>query len=86
MSDFANALLAVQDGSKIYRAGWHGKGLWVRQIDLHSDREFRVREINPCVGTFMPFFVIFTPSTGKLNTWVPSVSDLQADDWIILAD
>lgn len=85
-ANFSDALLAAQYGSKIQRAGWNGKGLWVRKIDLYTDNEFRVREINPCVGTFMPFFVIFDPATGKLNTWVPSVSDLQADDWIILAD
>ena len=85
-ANFSDALLAAQFGSKIQRAGWNGKGLWVRQVDLYSDKEFRVTEINPCVGTFMPFFVIYTPATGKLNTWVPSVSDLQADDWIISAD
>jgi hypothetical protein len=84
MANFSDALLAVQDGAKIQRVGWNGKGMWVRRIDLYSDKEFRVREINPCVGTFMPFFVIF--SHGQLNTWVPSVSDLQADDWIIIND
>ena len=80
--NFADALNALKNGQKISREGWNGKGLWVRRIDLYSDAEFRVREIEPCTGTFMPFFVIF--SRGQLNTWVPSVSDLQAEDWNIL--
>jgi hypothetical protein len=48
MSNFSDALLAVQDGAKIQRVGWNGKGMWVRRIDLYSDKEFRVREIIPC--------------------------------------
>ena len=54
----------------------------MRRIDLYSDAEFRVRELEPCTGTFMPFFVIF--SHGQLNTWVPSISDAQAVDWFVL--
>lgn len=82
MFTFSEALIALKAGQKVQRAGWNGKGMWVRRIDLYSDAEFRIREIEPCVGTFMPFFVIF--SNGQLNTWVPSVSDLQAVDWIVL--
>lgn len=82
MFDFSDALLALKAGRKIAREGWNGKGLWVRRIDLYSDSEFRVRELDPCTGTFMPFFVIF--SNGQLNTWVPSISDAQAVDWVVV--
>lgn len=78
------ALEAKRMGKKVARAGWNGKGMWVRRIDLYSDSEFRVREVEPCTGTFMPFFVIYTPWDGKLNTWVPSISDTQAEDWQII--
>lgn len=82
--NFGQAIEALKLGKKVARAGWNGKGLWVRRIDLYSDAEFQVREINPCVGTFMPFFVIYNPGDGKLNTWVASVSDTQAEDWSIV--
>ena len=81
MVSFSDALIALKAGKKIAREGWNGKGLWVRRIDLYSDAEFRVRELEPCTGTFMPFFVIF--SHWQLNTWVPSISDVQAIDWVI---
>ena len=71
-------------GQRVRRDGWNGKGLWIRRIDLYSDSEFRVREEPGSVGTFMPFFVIFNPADGKLNTWVPSISDAQAEDWQIV--
>ena len=82
MVSFSDALIALKAGKKIAREGWEGKGLWVRRIDLYSDAEFRVRELEPCIGTFMPFFVIL--SRGHLNTWVPSISDVQAVDWFVL--
>ena len=83
MISFSDALIALKEGKRISREGWNGKGLWVRRIDLYSDKEFRVRELEPCTGTFMPFFVIF--SGGQLNTWVPSISDVQATDWNIVS-
>ena len=82
MVSFSDALIALKAGKKIAREGWNGKGLWVRRIDLYSDAEFRVRELEPCTGTFMPFFVIL--AHGQLNTWVPSISDVQAVDWFVL--
>lgn len=82
--NFGQAIEALKAGKKVSRAGWNGKGLWVRRVDLYSDAEFRVSEISPCVGTFMPFFVIYNPGDGKLNTWVASVSDTQAEDWQIV--
>ena len=82
MVSFSDALIALKAGKKISREGWNVKGLWVRRIDLYSDSEFRVRELEPCIRTFMPFFVIF--SHDQLNTWVPSISDAQAIDWFVL--
>ncbi len=81
---FGLAIEALKLGKKVARAGWNGKGMWVRRIDLYSDSEFRVREVEPCTGTFMPFFVIYTPWDGKLNTWVGSISDTQAEDWQVV--
>lgn len=81
---FGLAQECLKREAKVQRVGWNGKGLWIRRIDLYSDKEFRVREIEPCTGTFMPFYVIYNPADGKLNTWVPSISDAQAEDWQIV--
>lgn len=81
---FGLAIEALKLGKKVARAGWTGKRLWVRRIDLYADKEFCLREQPGSVGTFMPFFVIYSPWDGKLNTWVASISDTQADDWQVV--
>ena len=80
--NFGQAVEILKTGGKVARSGWNGKGMWVRRVDLYTDSEFRIQEINPSIGTFMPFFVIF--SFGNLNTWVPSISDVQAEDWEVV--
>lgn len=84
MATFAEIYGDLNIGARIQRTGWAGKGLWVRKIDLYTDKEFRVMERVSSIGTFMPFYVIYNPADGKLNTWVPSISDIQADDWLIV--
>lgn len=81
---FGLAVEALKLGKKVARRGWNGKGLWVRRVDLYSDKEFRVREEPGAVGTFMPFYVIYNPGDGKLNTWVASITDTQAEDWVVV--
>lgn len=70
--DFGVALENIKKGLKVCRKGWNGKGMYVK-LEKGGDYEFS--EINP-------FFVIKNTSN-SFNTWVPSVSDLLADDWMI---
>ena len=79
---FGLAQEILKAGGKVARTGWNGKGLWIRRVDLYSDKEFHLREEPDAVGTFMPFYVIHSPN-GSLNTWVPSISDAQAEDWMV---
>lgn len=81
---FGLAQECLKRGAKVQRVGWNGKGLWVRRIDLYSDKEFHLLEEPDAVGTLMPFYVIYNPGDGKLNTWVPSISDAQAEDWVVV--
>jgi hypothetical protein len=54
---------------RFVRSGWNGKGQWVSLITKPAD-----------IVVDTPFFVLRN-AQGKTNTWVPSVSDLLADDW-----
>jgi len=73
-SDFSWALQMLKRGKRISRAGWNGKGLWVEMAEIYM----------PVIGLDLePFFVIKNVS-GTLNTWVPSVSDLLAEDWEVV--
>ena len=62
------------------RAGWNGKGMWLRYIDLYTDKEFRVQEHEPCTGTWLPFVVMKTVNNG-LVPWLASQTDVLAEDW-----
>lgn len=83
--DFGQAIAALKSGQRVRRAGWNGKGMWVRRVDLYSDDEFAVREEPHSVGTWVPFLVIKTPDN-KLVPWVASQMDVLAEDWEIVTD
>jgi hypothetical protein len=84
--NFSEILVLIKKGKKAFRQGWNGKNQFVLMVpgtaapaipelanvvDGHGD----VR-----VG---PYFVIWTGTT--INTWVPSVSDLFAEDWDVIS-
>lgn len=68
---FSKAFSAAKLGAKIWRDGWNGKGLFVRAQfpDEHSKMG------NPYL------YIDATALGGTLNPWVPSQTDLFADDW-----
>lgn len=71
--NFGQALEALKTGKKLAREGWNGKGLCVQ---LKNGSDYGFLELRP-------FFVIKNDKT--FNTWVPSVSDVLAEDWEVLA-
>ena len=69
--NFGSALEAVQDGAKIARAGWNGKGMWVA---------LQVPDANSKMGR--PYLYIKSVD-GLLVPWAPSQTDILAKDWEI---
>ena len=39
--DFGTALAFMRRGIRVQRAGWNGKGMWIRYVDLYSDKGSR---------------------------------------------
>lgn len=73
--NFGIALQAMKEGKKLTRAGWNGKGLFVMAQfpDEHSK-----------MGN--PYLYIDAKALGgELNPWVPSQTDLFAEDWSEIA-
>jgi len=66
---FGLAIEALKQGKKVARAGWNGRGMFVRFVDATEslNRHFVLLNV---VGTF--------------DTWVASVSDTLAEDWVIV--
>jgi uncharacterized protein (UPF0333 family) len=59
---------------KIAREGWNGRDMYIKLVEGH-DFEF---------SELCPYFVIKNVKN-SFNTWVPSISDLLADDWILVS-
>lgn len=72
--DFSEALKRAKAGEKIAREGWNGKGLFVMAQfpDEHSKMG------NPYL------YIDATALGGELNPWVPSQTDLFAEDWVAI--
>lgn len=84
--DFSEALKLLKEGRKLQRSGWNGKGLYVQlQTAIPLQLGTRSKAGDPIVtkqGTLAEFFIIVNDD--KINTWVPSVSDILAKDWIVV--
>jgi hypothetical protein len=77
---FSDALIYLKRGYRLYRKGWNGKNLYVYFMSESTHIEFDMEYDNfDLVTQIEPHFVLI--STTCTNVWVPSVSDILADDW-----
>ena len=67
--NIGEAIATMRAGSKVSRAGWNGKGMWLAlQVpDEHSKMS-------------LPY-VYMSTAQGDLVPWLCSQTDLLADDW-----
>lgn len=94
---FGIAIEALKFGLAIRRAGWNGKGLFVvKQIPAHitediipkmqslpqSAKDIIMSRENKVID-YTSQMLIINPD-GRADSWVPSVSDVFAEDWEIV--
>jgi hypothetical protein len=70
---FGLAIEAAKLGKKIARTEWNEEGTYVALVEGKDSPPHK----------WNPYFVI-TSVNGSLSTWVPSVNDCLADDWMIV--
>lgn len=85
MMDFSKALTALKEGKAVCRKGWNGKSMFVYMIPSNAypamtgvAKEYFKDGLVP----YEPYLAIKNTSE-SVNTWVPSISDLLAEDWEI---
>ena len=84
---FGEALVALEAGKRLQRAGWNGKGMFVYLVPANSypaqtgaaKAHFGENAMVP----YNPYFAIKNVDN-TVSTWVPSVNDCLANDWAIL--
>lgn len=70
--NFSEALDILKKGGKVSRNGWNGKGMYVDCCILMDFNKVQVN--NPCLR-------LWNTKNNYFNTWIPSITDIFAEDW-----
>lgn len=94
---FGDAIEILKQGGAIRRKGWNGKGLMVfKQVPAHIESDVipkmqslpqSAKDLILKGKGFIDYTsqcLIYNENTGRADSWVPSISDVFADDWEIV--
>ena len=84
---FGEALSLCKKGFKIARKNWNGKGMFVYYVPENSYPA--VTDVaKKTFGDMIPYRAYLALKTvdNKVATWLPSISDVLADDWFLVGD
>lgn len=95
--NFGDAIEVLKQGGAIRRKGWNGKGLFViKQVPAHIDSDVipKMQSLPQSAKDlilegkgFIDYTnqcLIYNENTGRADSWVPSISDVFAEDWDIV--
>ena len=97
--DFGTAIKFLKAGGAIRRAGWNGKGLFViKQVPAHitsetipnmqslpqTAKDILMKRQKPCLKYTNQMLII--NEDGRADSWVPSSSDVFAEDWELVTE
>lgn len=91
---FGHAVEALKKGSRVARAGWNGKGMWLAYspgaVSLSADkfwagpnREYAESQ-SGWSADVLPCITMKTATGEILMGWLASQTDMLADDWQIV--
>lgn len=80
--DFSDALRELKAGKKLARDGWNGKGQFAYLVPANS-YPAQTEAAKATFGEMVPYraYLALKTTQNDVATWVPSISDLLADDW-----
>lgn len=84
---FGGALSALRAGKRVARAGWNGKGMFAYMVPAASyPAQTGAAKAHYGEGAMVPYNAYFALKgvDDTVNTWVPSISDLFAEDWHVV--
>lgn len=77
---FGDALRALEEGKRVARQGWNGKGMWLALVPAHI-QDLRIHE-GERVLPLLPWIGMRTAGTGCFVPWLASQSDVLSKDWM----
>lgn len=94
---FSTAIDLLREGFAVRRSGWNGKNLFViKQVPAHIESDIipkmqslpqSAKDLILNGKGFIDYTsqcLIYNSNTGRADSWVPSISDVFADDWEIV--
>lgn len=94
---FGDVIEVLKQGGTVRRSGWNGKGLMVfKQVPAHIDSDIipkmqslpqSAKDLILKSKGFIDYTsqcLIYNENTGRADSWVPSISDVFAEDWEIV--
>lgn len=88
MLAFGAALAAAENGSRICREGWNGKGMFVYYVPAASyPVQTGAAKEHFGENSMVPYnaYLAIKCVNETVSTWVPSINDVLAKDWCIIA-
>lgn len=84
---FGHALYALKQGERVARGGWNGKGMFVYLVPgsrFMVNREPLLSILGEGAEVNYNPHLDLKTADGTVSTWVPSINDVLANDWVIL--
>lgn len=94
---FGDAIEVLRQGGAVRRRGWNGKGLFIiKQVPAYIEKDIipKMQSLPKSaknlilkgkgVINYTNQCLIYNEDTGRADSWVPSISDVFADDWEIV--
>lgn len=92
--DFGSALAALEQGKRVCRSGWNGKGMFLfllpagtvptKAIHDPALKEVIEKEVGGDTFEALGSIRMFTADKKILTGWLPSQTDMLSKDWMIL--
>ena len=94
--NFGEALEVLKNGGKVARTGWNGKGMFIMKqipaeigLDIIPKMQSVQKSakdilINRATTLKYENQMLIIKEDGTADSWVPSSSDIFAEDWIII--
>ena len=84
---FGDALQALKAGKRVARAGWNGKGMFVYYVRAAAYLAQSAAAIEYFgKNAYVPYapYLALKGVDERVSTWVPSINDVLAEDWVVL--
>lgn len=84
---FGDALYWLKEGKKVARAGWNGKGMWLKLIgfsDKHTAYDVVGDEELHALDAMLPWIGMKT-ADNCFVPWLASQTDILASDWVVVS-